>query len=246
MNGRAGNLPDQPPYSRQQEGRMGFSVERLLPVLADSGTWIFGALVVAAVLGVWALGRGQRFFVPAGWRGRILSLAFVALGIVSAMLLYCVTGPMAPMLGQVRQVRSVVSKPAPELTYQVVADNSPHRLSELRGKVVVLNLWATWCGPCRHELPDIDRLQKTYADQGVVVVTLSTEERQDLLKFAEQFPYSTLNVYAPHFAWVDVGGRPLSYVIDREGKVRACFIGARTYADFEREVRECLGSHSRV
>jgi len=225
---------------------MGFSIERLLPVLADWGTWIFGALILAAVLGVWTRGRGRRFLIPATWPGRFLTLAFVALGIVSALLLYCVTGPMSPMLGQVRQVQSVVSRPAPELTYQAVADDSPHRLSELRGKVVVLNLWATWCGPCRHELPDIDRLQKTYANQGLVVVTLSTEERQDLLKFAEQFPYSTLNVYASRFAWVDVGGRPLSYVIDREGRVRACFIGARTYADFEREVTKCLRSHVRA
>lgn len=220
---------------------MGFSVERLLPVLASAGAWIFGGLIIAAILGVCFLGKGRRFFIPAGWRGRFLSVAFVALGIVSAMLLYCVTGPMDPMLAQVRQVQHFVTRPAPDLAYQAVLDNSPHRLSELRGKVVVLNLWATWCGPCRHELPDIDRLQKTYGSQGLVVVTLSTEERQELVKFAERFPYSTLNVYAPRFAWVDVGGRPLSYVIDREGKVRACFIGARTYADFEREVTKCMG-----
>ena len=221
---------------------MGISIERMLPALADAGTWLFGALIVAAILGVWLLGRGRRFLVPGSWLGRLGSLALVALGLVSAMLLYCVAGPMGPMLAQVRHVQSVVSRPAPEVTYRAVADDSPHRLSELRGKVIVLNLWATWCGPCRHELPEIDRLQKAYAKQGLVVVTLSTEERQDLLKFAAQFPYSTLNVYAPRFAWLNVQGRPLSMVIDREGVVRACFIGARSYGEFERAVTKCMAA----
>lgn len=225
---------------------MGIPIERMLPVLADAGTWLFGTLLVAALLGVWLLGRGRRFLVPARWRGRLASMALLALGLVSAILLYGVAGPMAPTLAQVRQVQHVVSRPAPEVRYRAVADDSPHRLSELRGKVVVLNLWATWCGPCRHELPDIDRLQRAYAKQGLAVVTLSTEERKDLLAFAAQFPYSTLNVYTPRFEWLDVGGRPLSLVIDREGVVRACFIGARSYAEFEREVTKCMRPPARA
>jgi hypothetical protein len=100
--------------------------------------------------------------------------------------------------------------------------------------------------PCRRELPEIDRLQKLYAQRGVTVVTLSTEERRDLLEFAADHPLRTLNVYAPRFAWLDVQGRPLSLVIDRRGVVRACFIGARTYAEFEREVTKCLAADGRV
>src|SRR4029077_9235390 len=106
---------------------MGLPIERLLPVLADAGTWLFGTLIVAAIFGVWLLGRGKRFLVPDGWPNRLLSLAFVDLGLVSAMLLYCVAGPMEPMLAQVRQVQSVVSQSAPEVTYRSVADDSPHR-----------------------------------------------------------------------------------------------------------------------
>src|SRR5262245_17807185 len=211
-------------------------IERLLPILAVGGAWLFGALLTAAVLGVVWLGRGRRLLVPARWTGRLASAALVGLGVIAAAGLYVVCGPMRPMLSQVRQVEGMVNRPAADATFRAVADDSPHRLSDLRGKVVVLNLWATWCGPCRRELPAINQLQKAYAKQGLVVVTISTEERSDLLKFAAQYPYETLNVYAPRFEWGDVPGRPLSLVIDRRGVVRACLIGTRSYEEFEREV----------
>lgn len=212
------------------------SIERLLPFLAMWGVWSFTAILMATALGVWALGRGRRLLVPARWPARIGSAVLMLLGIVWCLGLYVLSGPMRPMLAQVRQVVSLVNRPAAEAAYRNVADDAPHRLSELRGKVVVLNLWATWCGPCRKELPEIERLQKAYAERGVVVVTVSTEERDRLLRFAEKNPLATLNVYTPRIDWLDVGGRPLSVIIDRGGVVRDCFIGARSYDEFERAV----------
>jgi thiol-disulfide isomerase/thioredoxin len=153
-------------------------------------------------------------------------------------------GPMRPVLGQVRYVESIVNHLAAETEFREVATDMPRRLSELRGKVVVLNLWATWCGPCRGELPAIDRLQTAYAARGLVVVTLSTEERDHLRAFAAQHPLGTLNVYAPRIDWLDIPGRPLSLVIDRDGVVRNCFIGARSYVEFERAVTRRLGAAS--
>ena len=220
-------------------------VERLLPVLAAWGVWIFAGFLLLAVLGTFWVGRGRRFLVPAGWRGRLVSGLFLCLALVSGLLLYAVTGPLNRVLSQVREMRSVVNRPAAELAYRAVSDDVPHRLSELRGKVVVLNLWATWCPPCRRELPDMDRLQKTYAGKGLVVVTLSNEERTQLLEFAATHPSSTLNVYTSDLGWLEVDGRPLSLVIDREGVVRSCFIGARSYAEFEREIGKWLGGDGR-
>jgi thiol-disulfide isomerase/thioredoxin len=222
------------------------SIERLLPILATSGAWLFGALILGAIAGVLRLGWGRPWMVPGRWLDRIQSALLVAMGAVSAFLMWAVLVPMAPMLGQVRQLQSVVNRPSADVTYRTVADDSPHHLSELRGRVVVLNLWATWCGPCRRELPQVDRLQAAYSARGVTVVTLSTEERGDLQAFARQCPLATLNVYTPRVAWLDVPGRPLSLVIDRRGVVRACFIGARSYAEFEREVTKCLASNERV
>ena len=154
--------------------------------------------------------------------------------------LYGVLGPMRPMLDQVRYITGTVGRPAGDLAFRQVADDAPRRLGELRGKVVLVNLWATWCPPCRKELPEIDKLQKAYAGRGLVVVTISDEERDRLQKFAAEHPLSTLNVYAQQLGWIDVGGRPLSMVIDRDGTVRECIIGGRDYAEFEAKVKKYL------
>jgi thiol-disulfide isomerase/thioredoxin len=219
-------------------------IERLLPLLATWGAPGLAALLVATLLAIGRLGRGRPFLVPARWPARIAALALIALAGVWAAGLWVVMGPMRPVLGQVRYVESIVNRPAAETEFREVATDAPRRLSELRGKVVVLNLWATWCGPCRGELPAIDRLQQAYAARGLVVVTLSTEDRDHLRAFAAQHPLGTLNVYAPRIDWLDIPGRPLSLVIDRDGVVRNCFIGARTYGEFEHAVMGRLGAAS--
>jgi thiol-disulfide isomerase/thioredoxin len=223
---------------------MSHQIERFLPVLAMWGAWGFLALLLVTVLGVWWLGRGRPFLVPARWTGRLAAAALLMLAIVWCLGLYVVCGPMRPMLSQVRQIVGLVNRPAADASFRAVADDAPLRLSELRGKVVVLNLWATWCGPCRMELPEIDRLQKAYAGRGLVVVTVSTEERDRLRAFAAKYPLATLNVYTPRIDWLDVGGRPLSVIIDRDGVVRACFIGARSYSEFERAVTKQMNAAS--
>ena len=212
-------------------------IERLLPILAQWGVWIFGVALLAAVFGIARLGRGGRFLIPARWPARIASLMLVGVLLVSGLALCAILGPMRPVLAQVRYIGGIANHPARELTYRTVAEDASHRLSDLRGQVVVLNLWATWCGPCLHELPSMDRISRDYASRGLVVVTLSTEKRDRLLAFAEKHPVSTLNVYAEQTGWLDVPGRPLTLVVDRKGVVREVFIGARTYEELERSVR---------
>jgi thiol-disulfide isomerase/thioredoxin len=212
-------------------------IERLLPIVAQWGQWAFGAALLASVLGIARLGRDRRFLVPARWPARTASLLLVGLVLACGMGLFAVLGPLRPMLAQVRSVSGVVNHPAQELVFQAVADDAAHRLSDLRGQVVVLNLWATWCGPCLRELPGMNRISRDYASRGLVVVTLSTEERDHLLAFAEKHPLSTLNVYASRTGWLDVSGRPLTLVIDRQGVVREVLIGARSYEELERSVQ---------
>ena len=215
-------------------------IERLLPFLALWGPWAFGAALLAAAASVARLGRTGRFLVPARWPARIVSLLLTGAGLVSAQGLFAVLGPMRPVLAQVRYVCGIANHPARELTFRAVADDTPHRLSELKGRVVLLNLWATWCGPCRHELPAMDHIARDYASRGLVVVTFSTEDRERLREFATRQPLSTLNVYAAHAGWLDVPGRPLTLVIDREGVVREVLIGARSRDELARTLERWL------
>jgi thiol-disulfide isomerase/thioredoxin len=219
-------------------------LEKALPTVAAWGVWILAAFLVAALFVTWRLGRGRRFLIPAHWPGRIGSVGSIGVAVVSAFGLFCLMGPMRPMLDQVRSIESAVGRPAADIDFRLVSDQTPGRLSELRGRVVLVNLWATWCPPCRHELPEINRLQQAYADRGLVVVTLSNEERDLLLRFAAQHPFTTVNVYASQLGWLDVPGRPLSIVIDREGVVRECIIGARSYVELRDKVERHLSARS--
>jgi thiol-disulfide isomerase/thioredoxin len=111
-------------------------------------------------------------------------------------------------------------QPAPELSY--FDDRGQVRfLSELRGKVVLLNFWATWCTPCRREMPLLSEMQREHGDDGLVVLYVSLEEPSVLTPFlaANRFDgvQGRLNQAAPFY---DAGKfYPLSYLISREGRV---------------------------
>ncbi len=192
-------------------------------------------LVVRAAIGVWRRGRK----LGPGTRPKIdfgMSLAlFLVAGVVVTVLGF-ITLDLGPAL--VEQMK-MTGQPAPELRFTRVADGSTASLADHRGKVVVLNLWATWCPPCRAELPDLDRLQETYRDRGLVVLQISDEPRETLNRFLEESPMTTEHGYVERFPW-PAGGRPTTFVVDREGIVRKAILGARSFEQFEKAVAKHL------
>jgi len=108
------------------------------------------------------------------------------------------------------------------------------RLHDLRGKVVLVDFWASWCAPCKEELPVLDKLQRKYAARGLSVVGVNVDEREATAKafLADRklnlsFPlvndgkHEIATRYAP-------GTMPSSFLIDREGRVRRVFTGYRS------------------
>jgi thiol-disulfide isomerase/thioredoxin len=114
-------------------------------------------------------------------------------------------------------------KPVPELTF-LDGDGNEVALADFRGKVVVLNLWATWCAPCRREMPSLDRLQAKYGADGLEVIALSLD-RGDVAKvrgFFDELEIANLAIYqdpkgraARELA---APGLPTTVVIDRAGQ----------------------------
>ena len=138
-----------------------------------------------------------------------------------------------------------VGAPAPELGINDLR-GQPLRLASLRGKVVLLDFWATWCGPCRRELPVLQRLHQLYAAQGLAVVAVSVDDDlSDVQGFLARSPLGFRVAHDPRQVVLGrYGGRsmPSSYLIDRHGLVRRFHGGFRDgdAATFEREVQALL------
>ena len=136
--------------------------------------------------------------------------------------------------------------PAENFSFRLVSDDSPHAFEEYEGKVILLNIWATWCPPCLAEIPELNRLYGDLSGEGLVILSISDEPRQVLLDFHENLPLRTVSGYVdapgemPEVFRSGFDVRPTTYVIDREGIVRRYLLGARDYDFFKRAVMPYL------
>jgi peroxiredoxin len=108
------------------------------------------------------------------------------------------------------------------------------RLVDLKGKVVFLNLWATWCPPCKEEMPAMERLWQRYKDQGLVVIALSMDSAgaKVVKPFIEQAKYTYRVALDPKMEIAQLYGArsvPSTFIIDRSGALRAIALGPRDW-----------------
>ncbi len=134
------------------------------------------------------------------------------------------------------------AKAVPDVQFAKL-DGGQLRLTELRGRVVVLNFWATWCIPCRSEIPVLNSLQKAMDAQGLTIVGVSYDDTADLI---QEFQKGLKQEYTVVLGGKEVGGQlpasplPTTYIIDRQGLIREKFIGERSQAAFEAVIKPLL------
>ena len=116
----------------------------------------------------------------------------------------------------------------------------------LRGKVVLLNFWATWCGPCKIEVPWFVEFAEQYADDGLVVLGLSVDDTVDKIRdFADDFDVNypmLVGLGREDFqeAYGPIWGVPMTFFIDREGTVCRTHAGIATRGEFEQDIEDLL------
>ncbi|HSF29591.1 MAG TPA: TlpA disulfide reductase family protein [Candidatus Tectomicrobia bacterium] len=139
----------------------------------------------------------------------------------------------------------VPPKAAPDFTLPT-ADGQQVSLQQYRGKVVFLNFWATWCIPCREEMPALERLHQTYQAQDLAVISIDLKETAEQVKgFFEKHSLSfpaLLDQNGSVFRDYLVAGMPTTYLIGRDGMLLARGVGGRdwTRAEAQQLIKELI------
>ncbi len=114
-------------------------------------------------------------------------------------------------------------------------DGKSYRLSDYRGRVVVLNFWATWCPPCREEMPSMERARKAVANDGIVLLAVNVGEDADtIFSFTATYPVEfplLLDRHEKVIKQYPVIGLPTTFVIDPDGYLTHRAIGGRDWDD---------------
>jgi len=146
----------------------------------------------------------------------------VLTGLLTVLLAGCYSGSRPPHIGS----------NAPDFTVQ--DSDRKITLSELRGKVVVLNFWATWCAPCIEELPSLVNLQQKMSNKGITVLAVSVDQDESLYRrFVQDHNVNLLTVRDANQKSNNLYGTfkfPETYIIDRNGVMRRKFIGPVDWA----------------
>ena len=170
-----------------------------------------------------------------------------------ALLRYIVTSLFLcffPLLATVQQENQptirFVRNPDPAPDFQLTGlDGKPVTLASSKGKVVLVNFWATWCGPCRAEIPDLVELQKKYKDRlQILGLVVDDEDLDAIKKFAARFGINYPLALATNDIRIQYGGipaLPTSFVLDSEGRVVQKHEGLRDPVLYETEIRSLLG-----
>jgi len=145
----------------------------------------------------------------------------------------------APVLG-------AVPKEAPDITLTAVS-GKPIRMADLKGHVVLLDFWASWCIPCRRSFPEVDALNRELQPKGLTVIAVNVDEQQkNAYTFLEQYPHTMTVAFDTKGAAAqafDLQAMPSSMILDRHGRIRFTHEGYtdKTIAQFRSEVLQLMG-----
>lgn len=165
---------------------------------------------------------------------------------ILGILLFCgcrggeVTG--SPVSGKATETKALPAAPDFEVS---ALDGKVIKLSALKGKVVVIDFWATWCGPCVYEIPGFINLYNKYNKKGLEIIGFSVDrDRQAVFDFVKNKGVNYPIAFADDELQEKFGGiqgLPTTFFVDKAGRIAGRVVGARDEAFFEKEIIKLLG-----
>jgi peroxiredoxin len=115
-------------------------------------------------------------------------------------------------------------------------------LAESAGRVRLIDFWATWCPPCRDEIPMLNELHQAYGEQGLTILAISDEKSDVVREFAEEIGMEYTNLIDPGdvTAAYRVLGLPMAFLVDQDGRIVDRYMGPKSRKHLEKQIRELL------
>ncbi|MEC7987918.1 MAG: redoxin domain-containing protein [Myxococcota bacterium] len=155
-----------------------------------------------------------------------------------------VTVMLAARPGEAGLVRSMfIKREAPSFSYRTYRDDRSASLSDHKGKVVLIDFWATWCGPCLMSIPKLNQLHDKYAEKGLVILGVTDEPKDTIRSIARRYNIAYplgIDREREAFASYFVSSLPTAFLIDREGRVQEIFVGAGHSRRLESKIEALL------
>lgn len=135
-----------------------------------------------------------------------------------------------------KQTLPVLKKKIPAPYFELMdIDGKLHKLTDYKGSVVILNFWATWCPPCRYEMPSMDRARKILKGEKIVILAIDVGEDEDtIFEFTGNYPVEFPLLMDPEAKTIKqypVVGLPTTYIIDPHGYITHKIVGSREWDD---------------
>jgi thiol-disulfide isomerase/thioredoxin len=223
------------PTEEQKEQLVQF-IGRHVLFFDSYANWVFLIIAVAILAVIYIVFRRFK-----QWLIRIpivLSLLFIlTINILFAIL---INNPLRPFVKSLATITRAINSIPPSFEFKNVRTGDTHTLNEFKGRIVLLNFWGTYCGPCIEEMPDLKRLEEEM-DGDLVVISLSDESEGKIAGFLAEHGAPGIVGYFSKNDWITLGTfRPMTVYIDKAGKVREFFFGKSDYNSFKRIAEKYL------
>ena len=169
-----------------------------------------------------------------------LQTIFFIVNLFLGTILYMINFPMEAVVQSLAKVQRHIGGRLDEFQFRTLPTEQLHSLADYKGKILILNFWATYCAPCVRELPELKRLEQEF-EEHIQVIALSDEDPQEITTMITKIDTPSLIAQYTNEKWMNIGSfRPVTIVVDRDGIVREYEWGSNDYQDFKKMIEKYL------